>query len=301
MRVFASGLLCVFAASASLQAYDFSAADGLFADRGAGPQSAALATQAYMEALGQTSGEEKIYAAVQIGRLASLQGVMYEGQIPLDVRKKVLESCIDSMNTIKSSRQEYYYFSLTCIGARGKLASNLFDKFHYARMLSGMEAAALKSTQDVNGRYVGGFEAGGILRVMAAVYGNPQAHAVGLYNPQKAFDFASAAVESGGGTYPPFKEFLSGKTYWDNYYYLGQAMVSLALKTENRGLVIQGAQKLLSTLDVIQEKEDDLSLSKERQPEVAYYRTMMQKLADQVDICLKATDWISCLKKAMGE
>ncbi len=301
MRIFTSGLLCVFAASANLQAYDFSAADDLFTNRGEGPPTAALATQAYTTALGQTSGEDKIYAAVQIGRLALLQGVMYEKKIPVDVRKKTLDACLDAMDAIKSPRQEYYYFALSCIGARGKLATNLIERFIYARKMSAIQTDALKSTQDTDSRYVGGFEAGGILRVLAAVRGNPQARAVGLYNPEEALQFANAAVAARGGNYRPFKDFVSGQTYWDNHYYLGQATVALALEKSNKELVLQGRQKMLSTLSVIQEMEDDESLSLDRKPEVTYYRTMMQKLADQVFICTQQEAWTACLKKAMEE
>ena len=301
MRIFAPGLLCVCAFSANLLAFDFSAADRLFKVRGTGPQAAALASQAYTEALAHTSGEEKIYAAVQIGRLSLLQGVIYEAQIPIESRKKALESCIDSMESIKGTRQEYYYFALSCIGARGKLASNLIDKFIYARKMSALEAAALKSTRDGDGRNIGGFEAGGIFRVMAALRGNPQARAVGLYKPEEAIQFANIALASKGGFYPPFTEFLSGQTYWDNHYYLGQAMIALALEKEDKGLALQGRQKMLSTLSTMQDLEDEGALSLERQPEMAFYRSLMAHLSNQVKNCMDQSAWASCLKIAMGE
>ncbi len=304
MRTFALGLLGVCALSASLQAsppasYEFAPEDALFARRGESPEAAALATKAYQNALGQTVGEDKIYAAVQIGRLALLQGVIYEEKIPVEVRRKILESCIDSIDTIKGNRQEYYYFYLSCVGARGKIASNLIDKFLYARKMSNIQTAALKSTQDANGTYIGGFEAGGILRVMAAVRGNQQARAVGLYNPEEALQFATAAVASTGRYYAPFKEFISGQTYWDNYFYVGQAMASLAIEKEDKNLILQARQKMLSTLSVIQDLEDEGTLSTERQPEVSYYRTLMKRLIDETTACVNQSAWVSCLKKAM--
>jgi hypothetical protein len=285
-------------ATAGLQAgFDFTAADALFADRGKGPAEATEAWSAYRVAVKQSVEEEdRVYAVTQVGRLSLLLGSLMENNvIPVEKRRDILETCIDATKTIESTkRQEYYYVALSCIGVRGKIASNLIDKFIYARKVSAIQDAALASLKGKDA-----FEAGGIYRVLAAIRGNPQAKIVGLYNPEEGLAFAQAAIATQAKVYRPFTEPLSGETYWDNYLYLGQAFIALGVDKKDKTIVQQGQQKLLGTLSLLQEYEDDGVLSSERAPEVNAYRELMNKLAKVVGNCLVKSEWGSCITDAM--
>lgn len=284
--------------------YDFSSADGLFANRYKGAtdqekfESATSARKAYETALnsGQLDGEGKIYAVSQMGRLDLLRAAMLDG-VDKKTRRTALESCIDMVEQIASTgRQEYHYFKIACIALRGKIADGMIDRAKYGLKMKFAQDAALKATQ-VDGRYVGGYEAGGILRIMAAVRGNRKAKPLGLYNPKEGLEFAKAALATSKSTYRPFTHEYSGKDYYENYYYYGQAMVSLGLETEDQETVKKGAELLTKIGNLVREKE--ASLPSERKPERDYYVKLMFELNDQVQRCVDRSNWASCLQNEL--
>lgn len=292
--------------TSSAFAYDFTNADALFAKRSEGStdqerlESAKAARRAYDSLInsGELSSEDKIYAASQIGRLDLYRAAMLDG-LDVKLRRAMLEECMDSIEKIADTgRQEYHYYKIACIAMRGKIADGLMDRAKYGFKMKYAQDHALKSTQ-VDGRNVGGYEAGGILRILAAVRGNIKAKALGLYNPAEGLEFAKAAIATAKTTYRPFTTEYSGKDFYENYYYYGQAMISVGMENKDVASVKKGAEVVQQISALIKQKE--ATLPTERKPERDHYMKIMDQLVGQVNKCVNESAWSDCLQKEFSE
>jgi len=159
---------------------------------------------------------------------------------------------------------------------------------------------ALNSTK-INNEYIGGFEGGGILRVMSAVRGNRKAKPLGLYDPTEALQFAERALQTTRQENRPFPSPMSGEDYHENYYYIGQAKIALGLEENNKNTVKEGMTILSNAIERLDDLEDMDELPKGREPETAYYKNLMKDLVNKGNSCIKQSNWQSCLSKKLDD
>ena len=288
-------LSCVGVFSLSSLAHDFSRADELFKNRANSFERSTEARKAYEETLNLNLAKvDKVYAVSQMARLDLYRGAMLPN-IELKQRKKVLEQCVNTVETIKSTgRQEYYYYHLACVAFRGKLSSML-GRISWALKLKKAQHAALESLKTGVA-----YEGGGILRVLSAVRGNRKAKALKLYNPAEALDFSTRALETPRTTVRPFPEDLSGRDYHENSFYLGQAQIAVGVENEDRVMAMKGLNTIQETMARLDELEELDELPKGREPETNYYRKQMSEMTEKVSSCMSETKWRSCLIKKLN-
>ena len=288
--------------------YDFSKADALFAKRAEGAddnakfESATLALKAY-EAIysheKNLSEAETVYAFTQMNRLNLYRGGMLEG-VSKNERKNALKSCIastdDAIETLPG--HEPHYFRLACLGLLGKISGPL-ERLKYVSVIKAEIPKALKQST-VDGKYVGGFEGGGILRVLAGVYSNLRAKIVHLYKPEEALSLVNIALETSGNIYRPFPETMTGKDYYDNYYYKGQSLIAVGMKTNAFDRVQEGYELLTSTLQTLNELIEAGELPKGREPETLFYKHLMEVIKKNIEDC-RGSRWNSCLEDNLGK
>lgn len=278
-------------------------ADALFFRRGEGSSddakfaSGTRAYQAYERLYnsGTLSQEDRTYAWVQMRRLDIYRGGMLDDADKTG-RETVLETCAseaEHMAKQDPKNQTVQYFRVSCIAIRGKLASFL-GRVKWALKLRGAQNEALASTT-VGGELVGGFEGGGILRVMSAVRGNPKAASVGLYNPEEGVDYARRSLASPVATSRPFEQPMTGEDFYENYFYFAQALSSFGIQRKDFSLENEAREKLVATMELMDELGDDLP--KGRGPEHTYYYGLMKKLKGYIDECEGTSSWHQCLSK----
>ncbi len=300
--------LSLSALSFTSHAVDFKSADDLFALRNTGESSAekfenaSKAREAYAEIFNQSSGDDRLYAFTQMGRLDLFRGVMIPDldKSLLSKRVAALESCISvsQKETRGSSRQEHHYFYIACLGALGKI-SPFEERAKLAFKLKMEESTALETTK-VGDRYVGGFEGGGILRIFAGIYVNKKAILLRLYNPKQGLAFARVALESAPQANKPFAE-MSGKDYFDNFYYEAQGLTAVGMQEKNRDLVMEAKNKLIKTVDTITELNEAGELPAGREPEILHYQKVMKEFSETLTKCLAESDWNKCLDTNLDE
>ncbi|MBI2603382.1 MAG: hypothetical protein HYW48_10035 [Deltaproteobacteria bacterium] len=278
-------------------------ADQLFFKRGEGSndnEKFASSTRAYkayekLYRSASLSQEDRSYAWIQMRRLDVARGGMLEGATQKD-REEVLETCVEEaekLTSVNSKNQTAQYFRVSCAAIRGKLAG-LLGRVKWALKLRGAQADALASTT-VNGELVGGFEGGGILRVMSAVRGNPKARTLGLYNPEEGVDYAKRSLASPATMSRPFEKPLTGEDFYENHFYLAQAISSLGIQKNDFSLVNEAREKIVATMELMDELGEELP--KGREPEHEYYYGMMKKLKGYIDECEASSSWATCLSK----
>lgn len=295
LTMYTSSLVMGLLLSGVSMAYDFSNADNLFRKRAEGFSTATLARETYAGAVSSgLSNEDKIYAVSQMSRLDIYRSGMIAG-VEGSERRKALEGCIDTVEEIANiSKQEYHYYKISCIALRGKHASNILDRGKWAFKMRGAQTAALESTS-MNGELKGGFEAGGVLRVMSAVRGNRKAKPLGLYDANEALKFARLALDTESATYPPYPEAMAGTDYYENYYYVAQSQTAVGIENEDVNEIDKASETLNSTLSVLAELEGADSLPKGREPETKYYKSQMEELKANIEACRNERKWRSCL------
>lgn len=276
----------------------FRAADAAFANRSQGYQQATAARQEYGKMLKSLSGTDLLYAVEQMSRLDLFRGNMIEG-VSLSNKRAAFDQCLENINKIKNTKSEvYYYYYTACLGSRGKIASTS-GRLKYGVKMRNVQNEALAATT-VNGALKGGHDAGGILRVMSAVRGNRKAKPLGLYNPTEAVRFAKLALATEAKQYRPYPDALSGKDYFENYFYLGQSQIALALENREKSAVLEGKTGLENTISVIEELEDFDELPRGREPETLYYKGMINQLINFVDECIDQSNWATCLENKLS-
>lgn len=285
-----------FAISSIGLAHNFSKEDRLFANRGSGFEASTRAREAYAKTLNSSLNEsDKKYAVSQMARLDIYRGAMLPN-IRLKDRKNVLEQCLDTVDKIRSTgSQEYYYYHLACIGFRGKLSSTM-GRIKWALKLKKAQGAALKSVRSGIA-----YEGGGILRVLSAVRGNRKAKPLGLYKPEEALKFSTQALNTPRTKVKPFPTPLAGSDYHENYYYIGQSQVALALEKNNMELAKKSLVTLTTALQRLDDLEDMDELPAGREPETAYYKGLMTVMSKNIMTCLSSgSSWRSCLIKKLN-
>ena len=297
-KLYATTVVATLSLSSLGFAYDFTSADELFKNRVQGYEQATQARKSYERSLRSALNEdEKVYAVTQMTRLDLYRGGMLEN-VDKSKKKDALEDCVKTASEIRSTnRQEYHYATIACIGFRGKLSSTV-GRVKWALKLRSAQDAALQSTMEGD-KYVGGFEGGGILRVMSAVRGNRKAKPVGLYNPEEALEFAQKALQTKAMTNRPFPQELTGEDYHENYYYVGQAQIALGIERKDISLVHTGHQTIADAIERLNDLEELEELPEGRAPETAYYKGLMVELNKKVQSCLNQSNWNSCLIKKL--
>jgi hypothetical protein len=289
------------AISGNLYAADFSTADQLFAARAQGLAAVDAAKAEYRHQLGQVrNDQEKIYAIGQMSRLDIFVGGMLQGaDVTQDVRNERLDECIGNVDQIAATKsQEYYYYYLSCIALRARQA-NMFERIKYGLMMASIQGDALNSTKNSQGQYQGGIEGGGLLRVISAVRANTKAKPLGLYNAQEGVEFARYAVDTAKTYVRPFGE-LSGRDYFENYYYLARAEINLGMDEGSRARVEQGKQTVLTALQKISDMKDFNELPPGREPETSFYEQELKNLSTTINTCLGESDWNSCFLEKLN-
>ncbi len=283
-------------------AYNFSVPDALFAKRAEGSndsekfKSATTAFDAYNEAFQTGSGEDKLYAYSQRGRLTIFRTLML--QIDESTKKELLKDFIKDSDKIIvefPKKQESHYFLLACMGILGKLSS-FFERVNLALKLKKVQWPALESTKS-DGQYAGGFEGGGVLRIMAAVRGNLQAKPVGLYDPEEGLKFATVALESNSAVWRPFPDPMSGSDYYENFYYHAGALTTLGLDKNDLNKIHEAKNELTSTIELMNDLASAGALPTGREPELNFYQRKMQKLKADIETCETQAAWADCLNK----
>ena len=148
-----------------------------------------------------------------MSRIDLYVGGMMAG-VDIDKKNEMLDDCIKNIDQIAPTKsQPYYYYYLACIAVRGRQAS-VMGRLKYGMMMRTIQSAALDSTRNGQGQLVGGYEGGGILRVMGAVRSNTKTKVLGLYDAQEGLDYTRAALETAKQQVAPFGE-LSGRDYFE--------------------------------------------------------------------------------------
>lgn len=299
MKLFRCILLPVLsglALSSSLFAYDFSKADSLFAGRSGGFEAASKARDEYGKALKKNLSEkEKEYAVTQMSRLDIYRGGMLSG-VDNATAKDIFEDCLDTVEQIEGSKsQTYYYYHVACLAFRGKVASPL-GRLKWALKLKNIQDAALYSTKEGDS-----VEGGGLHRVISAIRGNRKAKRLGdLYNPAEALEFAKLALQTPKTDVKPYPNPLSGRDYHENYYFLAQAQIAVALEEDTKSMAQKGLSTLVSTVENLDLLEEIDELPKGREPETVYYKEKMISLQGVLSSCLaEGSSWKACLIEKM--
>ena len=273
----------------------FETEDSLYSKRGLGFSYATKAREAYKARLTDSlTSDEKIYVVSQMARLDIYRGAMTDG-VSLEAQKKVFQECVDTVNLIKESKsQEFYYFHISCVAFRGKLSSAV-GRIKWAFMLKNAQKAALESVKEGVG-----YEGGGILRVLSAVRGNRKAKPLGLYDPLEALEFSQKALATPSINIPPYPLPLSGKDYHENYYYVGQAQMALGVEENNKEKVKKGLEIIEQAIIRLDELDDLDELPRGREPETNYYRGLMATMKTKATKCLVEQTWKTCLIEALS-
>ena len=291
-------LVSTFCFTTQAMGYDFSTADSLFKQRGESLDAARQAYDIYADAVATTTGEDQEYAAGQLGRSAVFIGHI-SSEVDNEGKKEILERCVKDLEPAESlGSQQFYYYYISCSAFRGRLA-NLAGRIFWATKIIRVQEAALDATR-VSGELRGGFEGGGILRVMSAVRGNRIAKPLGLFNIEEAIQFGRLALQAPARPDRALPESLSGLDYFENYYFLAQALAVNSLENDDLSSLEESFDVLDQALAEIETRRGAGTLPQGRNPEMAFYEASITRMLDAVDTCLAAEgDWKPCVEGAL--
>ena len=294
-------MLAILTGALSFQAsaFDFSSADDLFSKRGLGLVNAEKAYDLYAQAVKSSSGEDQKYAAGQLGRSALFIGLV-SSEADVAKKRKIFERCVEDLEPARAAGSDvFYYYYLSCAAFRGKL-SGLAQRVIWATKIKQNESAAIAASTQ-NGVLTGGFEGGGIMRVLSAVRSNRAAKVLGLFNIDEAVKYADIALNTSPRMDRYYQIQLSGLDYFENYFYLGQAKVVYALE-KNDFTSLEDAFYALD--DGIAELDDRASagtLPKGREPETEFYGNRIKSLAAALEACIEdESSWKACAESALN-
>lgn len=309
--------------SVALMGVDFTQADERFKERGSHNFQEVTQTRDLYKGIlsaGDLTEEEKTYAVTQMSRLDVYRGAMLENiagdaDAELKLRKQTFDACLANVESLNDENREYqsaqyYYFHIVCAGYRGKL-EKLFGRIKYANMVKKVQTKALEAARDD-----GVFEGGGIYRVMSAIRGNVKTKALKLYNPDEAVTFANKALETEAFENLPYPE-MSGEDYYENYYYLGVALTSLALEHLEYSHIELAKENLNKTVAKIDRLNNRGRLGA-RKPESLHFKKLMLEHEGFIDACPQnmtsketAVDksgnesavpgWVTCLREKLDD
>lgn len=191
-------LVLTVALTGSAFAVDFGAADALFSQRENSLTNIAQARTIYQQALRQSSGDDLVYAADHLGKLAYYEGELLTDPKNHSRRVEIFQQCQDDMESISPAKlgkkvPAYFYWKATCTALWAKSASSF--------SVPG-RVGALESAMDEGAKLDGSFAGGGIYRVMGSVYLKSKmlSWIPGLgrfYDPAKALDCIEKAIGFG--------------------------------------------------------------------------------------------------------
>ncbi len=242
------------------------------------------------------STEDRLYAFTQMGRSQIYAGGMLKGA-NLQARKEALTKCYKIAQSARKEfvgKQEPHYFYLGCMAALAKISS-VGTRLKLALKLPSAQKEALAAST-VDGKLVGGFEGGGSLRVSSGIASNIKAKGVpgGFYNPKRAIELAEIALNTPTMQSHPFEP-MSGKDYFDNYYYLAFAYSSLGMEEKNFSHVETAYKIVTDQVKAIDDLIEANELPKGREPETMHYRTEMLAIKSNIEACRSHASWVSCL------
>lgn len=223
--------ILVLSYGAQAYAYDFTAADEAFNARAQGASKIAEARSGYEAALPQVSGDEKIYAVEQIGKLAYYESLL--ATTSKDQTKKVTQECYDltsqiSPDAIHSQVPQYYYWRSVCLSVWG-VANGVLASLGRSAEVASLFEEGIK----VDSTY----EGGGFYRLGAAVYLKlPPINPVGPSGDvRKAADYADKAIAS-----PAYAGAIDPATSTGDYYYNAfEYKAEILLKQGNKAKAIE--------------------------------------------------------------
>lgn len=238
MKLFFSVAISALAVLApAAHAADWATADTLFAQREGNRDAIAKARAQYRELLGQaTAAEDKVRAVEALGRLAIYEGEMLLPKTDTAGRKAIFSDCwcenpvalsrscgrpgfVDAISPAKLGQetQAYFYFHGVCLGYWGQQVG-LVEQLAFVSKLQDDVAKGLAFTP-------ANYEGGGVHRLAAGIYENPQARGVGLYDPDKALVEIDTAIAQ-----PAFQGQEAGNLYFDNF----QGKISVLRQLEKK-------------------------------------------------------------------
>lgn len=255
-------------------------ADGFYADRKNNRSAIASARSLYKEILVTATGTDALRAASQLGRLAIYEGEMLLPKTASAARKEIFGDCwckqprvgglivpsgscrepgfIDSISpqNLGEEHPAYYYFFGVCLAYWGEQGS-LREKLAF----SGDVTRAVDKGQALDTR----FDGGGIHRLAAGVYSNPQADLLGLYQPDYALEEIQKALRV--AAYPGDPS--TGAAYYDNW----QGMIQVLRELQEYDEAIAVMEEVLPEL---QELIEDDALPRGREPEAIFNYKMLK-------------------------
>lgn len=241
-------------------AYDFTAADELFARRDESPQVLAEARSAYKFIVPQVVGAEKIYAVEQLARLSYFEGVTSKN--PEHIKKVAMEA-YDMLEIIRVvdgvTPAHYYYWKAACLAAWIKETGVL---------------SALSRTKEIVDLVEKGiatdptYEGGGFHRIGSAVYArlpviNPLGPKQDLVRAEQYLNKALNAPAYAGAEYP-------ATSTGDYYFEVFEAQADILVKRNKRADAI-------AVLKAAIQRIDDGDFSPEREPEARGQRANLQR------------------------
>ncbi|HYX38916.1 MAG TPA: hypothetical protein VE954_37900 [Oligoflexus sp.] len=186
--------------SMSAQAADFTTADAKYALRDTSIAAAQEARAAYKAILDQGAKDaDLIRAAEGYLRATIFEGNHYYttvGDTDRAARKKIFNDCwkvgVEAINekNLGFESPVYYYYRAACIAYEAEVST----PFQRLALLPDLNKSLEAGLPTQGGRT---YEGGGLLRVKAAVKGNPEAIGLpgGIYNPDEALKLIDEALE----------------------------------------------------------------------------------------------------------
>jgi hypothetical protein len=216
--------LTIVGYASSASSADFSQADQLFARRGESQSATVVARAAYENLLPELNTRELVYAVSRMAQLDVFFGERFYAKEQKAERRAHYGRCADELMpkilpSIAGETPEYYYWRGACLALLAESSTTLQRVLRVPLMKE-----LIAGGEGLDTRYYGG----GIFRVFAGIASNPDARAVGLYNPQLALTKLNTAIDL--EPYPG--ESLAGKDYYSNYRYKVETLIELGQKAE---------------------------------------------------------------------
>ena len=209
-------------ASVNAFAYDFTAADALYAKRGDSAAAIDAARAAYRSALPTVTGAEKVKAYEFLARLD-----YYEGAVKATdngAQKTIFDRCLNDIKNIEGETRdgkvvvEYYYWKGTCLASWAKANGVVASLFRLGELLD-----TLKKGREIAPLY----EGNGFDRIAAPVYAKIPAIAGGSL--ESAYNYVESTINSPGYT---GVETDKGKYFFVSYQYKAEILAAQGKKAD---------------------------------------------------------------------
>lgn len=241
--------------SVTALAFDFGAADALYAQREQGSAKIAEARSAYATGLTNLNGAEKIYAVEQLARLDYYEGLLLGDQGSKDTRKAIYQRCIDTLDNHISPAKigptpQFYYWRASCLALWGNANGVSASLGRIPELLRLINDGLATDTR---------YEGGGLYRLASAVYLKiPEIFGGGV---EKSFDFNNRALSSAAFPGAQDPSTSTGNYFYNVYDQRAQALAKKGRKAE-----------AIALLDEALERIDAGDLPVGREPETRLHR-----------------------------